>query len=144
MSKMDGIVNNSLIKNRNRVRQVLDFTGVQNGNMHPSDIDAVLEFDGKYLILIEVKFKGTEIPTGQKLLLERIAESGSVIRAKEAVVLKVEHDFKDDSKNIPLDKCIVTELWAKTKKWEKLKTPLPFIEVVNKLGEFWECKKCKF
>ena len=35
MSKMDGIVNNSLIKNRNRVRQVLDFTGVQNGNMHP-------------------------------------------------------------------------------------------------------------
>ena len=82
----------SLIKNRDRVKQVLDFTGVQNGNMHPSDIDAVLEFDGKYLILIEVKFKGSKIPTGQKLLLERIAESWSVIRAKEAVVLKVPFD----------------------------------------------------
>jgi len=34
-----------LIRNRKRVKQVIDFTGVQNGKMHPSDIDAVLEFD---------------------------------------------------------------------------------------------------
>ena len=41
----------SLIRNRKKVRQVIDFTGVQNGNMHPSDIDAVLEFDNEVLIL---------------------------------------------------------------------------------------------
>ena len=56
----------SLIRNRNKVKQVIDFTGVQNGNMHPSDIDAVLEFDNEILILIEVKYKFKTIPTGQK------------------------------------------------------------------------------
>ena len=59
----------SLIRNRNKVKQVIDFTGVQNGNMHPSDIDAVLEFDNEILILIEVKYKFNSIPTGQRLLL---------------------------------------------------------------------------
>ena len=65
----------SLIRNRKKVRQVIDFTGVQNGNMHPSDIDAVLEFDNEVLILIEVKYKFKKIPTGQRLLLERLCKS---------------------------------------------------------------------
>ena len=64
----------SLIRNRNKVKQVIDFTGVQNGNMHPSDIDAVLEFDNEVLILIEVKYKFNSIPTGQRLLLERLSK----------------------------------------------------------------------
>jgi len=44
----------SLIRNRKKVRQVIDFTGVQNGRMHPSDIDAVLEFNNDVLILIVI------------------------------------------------------------------------------------------
>jgi hypothetical protein len=52
----------SLIKNRNRIKQVLDFTGVQNKKMHPSDIDAVLEFNDEALILMEVKYKYNKIP----------------------------------------------------------------------------------
>ena len=47
----------SLIRNSKQVKQVIDFTGVQNGKIHPSDIDAVLEFDNDALILIEVKRK---------------------------------------------------------------------------------------
>ena len=43
--------------------------------MHPSDIDAVLEFDNEILILIEVKYKFKKIPTGQRLLLERLCNS---------------------------------------------------------------------
>ena len=52
-----------LIRNRKRVKQVIDFTGVQNGKLHPSDIDAVLEFDNEVLILIEVKYKFTTTVT---------------------------------------------------------------------------------
>ena len=63
--------------------------------MHPSDIDAVLEFDNDILILMEVKKQGIEIPVGQKLLLERISQSWHTPRS---VVLKVEYlnIFKDD------------------------------------------------
>ena len=88
----------SLIKNSDRVRQVLDFTGVQNGKMHPSDIDAVLEFDNKYLILMEVKYDDSYIPVGQRMLLERLAEAW-VAAGKDAVILKVSHNFEDDKKD---------------------------------------------
>ena len=78
----------SLIRNSKEVRKTIDFTGVQNGLMHPSDIDAVLEFDNDILILMEVKKQGIEIPVGQKLLLERLSQSWHTPRS---VVLKVEY-----------------------------------------------------
>ena len=133
----------SLIKNSDRVRQVLDFTGVQNGKMHPSDIDAVLEFDNKYLILMEVKYDDSYIPVGQRMLLERLAEAW-VAAGKDAVILKVSHKFEDDKKDIPLDKCEVTYIWDRLKKWKQLDKSINLITVINKLGEFWKCKKCKF
>ena len=95
----------SLIKNRNKVKQVIDFTGVQNGKLHPSDIDGVLEFDNKVLILIEVKRKFKPIPTGQRLLLERISDSWHT--NEKSIVLKVEHECDDDSIDIPLEQCSI-------------------------------------
>ena len=99
----------SLIRNRKKVRQVIDFTGVQNGKMHPSDIDAVLEFDNEILILIEVKYKYKKIPTGQRLLLERLCNSW---HTKKSIVLKVEHDYESDEENIPLENCKITAIYA--------------------------------
>jgi hypothetical protein len=131
---------NSLIRNRKKVRQVIDFTGVQNGNMHPSDIDAVLEFDNEILILIEVKYKFKKIPTGQRLLLERICNSW---HTKKSIVLKVEHDFDNDEENIPLDKCVVTGIYY-DKKWIYYTEHYNFKHYINKLGEKWDCEKCRF
>ena len=74
----------SLIRNSNQVKQGLDFTGVENGKIHPSDIDAVLEFDNEALILMEVKREGSKLPTGQRLLLERVADSW---HTKKSIVL---------------------------------------------------------
>ena len=61
-----------LIRNTNQVKQAIDFKGLDFGNIHPSDIDAVLEFDNKHLILFEIKRSGNDIPIGQRLLLKRI------------------------------------------------------------------------
>ena len=58
-----------MIKHEKRIKQVLDFKGVGNTKIHPSDIDAVLEFDNKFLILFEVKLKGVTVPFGQRLLI---------------------------------------------------------------------------
>ena len=35
----------TLIRRPNQIKQGIDFTGVQNGPIHPTDIDAVLELD---------------------------------------------------------------------------------------------------
>lgn len=131
----------SLIRNRNKVKQVIDFTGVQNGNMHPSDIDAVLEFDNRILILIEVKREYVKIPTGQRMLLERICDSWHT--PENAIVLKVEHNFDDEEGNIPLERCWVTRAYYKGN-WSTFGEPYNFIEYINTLGNEWNCKKCKF
>ena len=130
----------SLIRNRKKVRQVIDFTGVQNGKMHPSDIDAVLEFDNEILILIEVKYKFKKIPTGQRLLLERLCNSW---HTKKSIVLKVEHDYESDEENIPLENCKVTAIYFDNK-GVYYSEGYEFRRYINKLGEKWECKKCSF
>ncbi len=131
--------NKGLIKNRKRIKQVIDFTGIQNGKLHPSDIDAVLEFDNEALILIEVKHKFNKIPIGQRLLLERICDSW---HTDKSAVLKVEHDF-DNDKDILLDKCRVSGIYY-NKEWTYYKDTKDFKKFVNKMGEKWNCKKCKF
>jgi len=131
----------SLIRNSKEVVRAIDFTGVQNGAIHPSDIDAVLEFDNDILILIEVKKKGNDIPTGQKLLLERICSSWKTSRS---VVLKVEYkDIYDSSENIPLEACYVTEYYNKFK-WTVTKKPYGLRLFLNYLGKRWGNKKCHF
>jgi hypothetical protein len=115
----------SLIRNEKRVTQAIDFTGIQSGKIHPTDIDFVLEFDNKVLILGEVKYKGNPIPTGQRLVLERICDSWVT---KKALVLKVEHEVESGA--IPLNKCTITQYYY-NKQWneanEPLETHLPII-----------------
>jgi len=128
----------SLIRNSNQTKQGLDFTGIENGKIHPSDIDAVLEFNNEALILIEVKRVNNNIPTGQRLLLERICNSW---HTEKSVVLFVTHDFKQDEKDIPLNECKV-ELCFYKNKWIKVnKTDLKI--VLNKLGNNWSINKLK-
>ena len=64
-----------MIKYPNRIKQVLDFRGVGDSKIHPSDIDAILEFNDEYLLIFEVKYKGVSVPYGQKLLFQRIADA---------------------------------------------------------------------
>jgi len=129
----------SLIRNSNKTKQGLDFTGVQNGKIHPSDIDAVLEFDNEVLVLIESKYKGTKIPTGQRILLERICNSW---HTNKACVLKVEHDFDRDDIDVPIDRCKITGVYHNGS-WTS-KNNIDFVSYLNRLGDYWNCQKCKF
>jgi len=126
----------SLIRNSNQVKQAIDFSGIQNGRIHPSDIDAVLEFDNEALILIEVKREGNTIPTGQRLLLERLCNAW---RTEKSIVLFVTHSFTDDKKDIPLKECCVSEAYYDMK-WHKVHTEL-LGSVLNKIGLRWNIKK---
>lgn len=129
----------SLIRNSNKTKQGLDFTGVQNGKIHPSDIDAVLEFDNEVLILIESKYKGTKMPTGQRMLLERICDSW---RTNKSCVIKVEHDFDRDDIDVPIEKCVVTSVYHNGS-WIA-KNNIDFVNYLNIIGNHWGCHKCQF
>ena len=127
----------SLIRNSKQVRQTIDFTGVQSGKIHPTDIDVVLEFNNEVLILMEVKRKGNTIPTGQRLVLERIANSW---HTNKSVVFYVTHDFKNDEKDIPLHKCNVESIYL-NKKWKPAKQDINLIDCLKGFKKEWDIKK---
>jgi len=129
----------SLIRNTKQVRQSIDFTGVQNDKIHPTDVDFVLEFDNEILILGEVKRQGVEIPLGQKLVLQRIADKWG----DKAIVLKVVHSHNNDDTDIPLKDCFVESYYV-NKKWFRLQNSYSLVDFVNSLGEKWNNNKCKF
>lgn len=129
----------SLIRNTKQVRQSIDFTGVQNNKIHPTDVDFVLEFDNEILILGEVKRQGVEMPLGQKLVLQRIADKWG----DKAIVLKVVHSHNNDDTDIPLKDCFVESYYV-NKKWFRLQNSYSLVDFVNSLGEKWNNNKCKF
>lgn len=130
----------SLIRNSKLVSQSIDFTGVENGNIHPSDVDFVFEFDNKILILGEVKRRYNNIPYGQELLLTRLADKWG----EGSVVLKVEHEHKDENTDIPLKGCYVTMRYFKGE-WKKYDYgEQPLISFLNKIGVYFKNNKCKF
>jgi len=124
-----------LIRSVSQVKQAVDFSGVQNGVIHPSDIDAVLEFNDKVIILMEVKRKNNIIPTGQRLMLERIAD-----KFEKGIVLKIEHEHYDAETAIPLNKCSVTRFYI-DKEWKNCS--IPVVEFLQGLGKKWDLKKLK-
>jgi|TARA_R110000803_G_scaffold162233_2_gene225885 hypothetical protein len=129
----------SLIRNSNQTKQGLDFTGVENGKIHPTDIDAVLEFDNEALVLIEVKRINNNIPIGQRLVLERICDSW---HTDKSIVLFVTHNFKNDLVDIPLVECIVKKYYINGN-WNELITDNSLKSVLNRLGLKWNVKKLK-
>jgi len=129
----------SLIRNTKQVKQTIDFTGIQSGKIHPTDIDVVLEFDNEVLILMEVKRKGNEIPIGQKLVLERIANSW---HNDKCVVFYVTHNFDNDDKDIPLFNCDVESIYI-NKKWKPAKQKISLVDCLKSFSELWNIKKLK-
>ena len=130
----------SLIRNTNQVKQAIDFTGLQNGKIHPTDIDAVLEFNNKHLILIEVKKEGNKFKGGQLFAYQNICNAWNK-SGKIGIILFITHNFKDDTKNIPLSECNVEEYYIGMR-WYKAKS-LNLIYLLNKLGEKWGIDKLK-
>lgn len=62
------------IRNLAYARQRADFTGLRFGNITPTDVDGLIEFEGRCCIFMETKHGEAELPLGQRLALERNCE----------------------------------------------------------------------
>ncbi len=124
-----------MIRNAAQVKQVIDFVGTEYGNIHPSDIDAVLEFDNEVLIIFEIKRQGCHIEKGQALLLERLVNNWK----GKAIVLKGEHTYQDDEVII-LNECAFTWCYY-AGKWRRPKVALTIGNALGLLARKWDIKK---
>jgi len=98
-----------LIKNREYLRQVVNFSGLRWGKITPTDIDAVIEFQDKVLIFIEAKHGESQPDTGQRLALERLCNN-CVKAGKQSAVFIASHKSEAE---IMLADCMVTRIYVK-------------------------------
>lgn len=107
--------NRGKIQNRERARQIIDFSGIKYKNITPTDIDGFIEFQNKAYIFYEFKLKGVEIPRGQRVALE-LAVDDLILAGKQAVCFLCEHEEINAINDINAAGAIVKRIYF-NKKW---------------------------
>lgn len=102
--------NRGIIQNRERARQIIDFSGIRYGNITPTDIDGFFERADEAFVFYELKFHDAEMPMGQKVAFERLVNA---VRAanKKAVLFLCRHEVEDSAKDVDAGKAIVQKLY---------------------------------
>jgi len=127
-----------MIKYNKRIKQVLDFRGVGNSKIHPTDIDAVLEFDNKYLILFEIKLKGVPNSIGQELVFKRIVDCWEKTNGN-AFIIYCEHNT-DPQEIVSMENTTVNRIYSggvNYKRNQNLK------KCLHKLADYYKITKLK-
>jgi len=62
------------INHPGRAQQIIDFSGLRYGNITPTDLDGLIEYQDEAYILIEIKYLDALVPYGQNLALERLTD----------------------------------------------------------------------
>ena len=71
-----------LIKNRENAAKIKDFGSLRWGKISPTDIDGFIEIGNEKFIFIECKYGDSELPTGQRIALERLVDVVATTRSK--------------------------------------------------------------
>lgn len=105
-----------VIENRERARQIIDFRDIRYGKITPTDIDGLIEYKGKAYVLLEYKHREKELPYGQRLAIERMAQDFTAA-GKRVVAIVAEHEIDNVAKDIPAGACIVREVYLGAGAW---------------------------
>ena len=106
------------IRNRERAKQLRDFSGLRFGRRTPTDMDGFLELRDKVGIVIEGKHEKGALVGGQRMALTRlckwVADSG-----RKSYVLVVEHSTNSaedvDYASLPVVEVCLDGEWRKPK-----------------------------
>lgn len=106
-----------IINNRERARQIIDYSGLRYGKIIPTDIDGFIDFGNKLFIYLEFKYGEAEFVTGQRLAIERAVKASRV----PCYALLCRHNISDPKTDI--DAAIATvdiyytqkDIWIKPK-----------------------------
>lgn len=99
-------------------RQLLLFDGLSfGGNVTPTDIDGLIEWHDRKLVLLEIKMKNVNVPRGQKLALQRLVDD-STRCGKDSIAVIADHSVFDSKQDIQVADCTVREIYyGKEHQW---------------------------
>lgn len=111
----------SAIKHNSEFLQKVDFEGMdyllRGRRVVPlSDIDGLIDAEGKGWILYELKYNDADLPTGQRILFEHMINDLSI--ARPAVCFVCSHGIKDANRNIILKDAFVTSVYSSPFGWK--------------------------
>lgn len=108
------------ILNLDRFKQPVVFEGLNFGTIYPTDIDGMIEYKNKAYVFFEVKYRGKDIPLGQRIALERlVVDTG---KSKESIALVLDHEVSNASDGILVKDCTVRELYfSRERYWRQTK-----------------------
>lgn len=147
---MSTLKSNGYIKNRNSIQQIPEYNiryqiknKPQLGIQSPTDIDLVLEFQGKVIILVEYKKTNAYLPKGQKRTLTTMIDAmqgkstkNKPYQGKEryqgAYLLVAEHNTPGNSKFFDGGACRVREMYVH-KEWITNPNEVTVKELVEKI-----------
>ena len=104
----------NVIHNREKMRQLIDYSGMQRGGIYPSDIDGCLEYKNRAYIFLEYKYNESPLPGGQKIMYQRLCDDLTA-SGKPACVLLCSHDVKDERKDIDAARAFVVAIYFRGK-----------------------------
>lgn len=113
------------IHNRACAKQLINFNRLRYGTITPTDIDGQIEFHNKCFVYIELKYRDTPIPDGQKMALMRDIDSHN----KPTILIIGAHDIPPE-RDIDASICIVREYYSRGK-WYKPKKPLTVKRMID-------------
>jgi hypothetical protein len=94
----------SLIRNEERAKQLINFAGLRYGTGYPTDIDGMIEYHDKCYIFYEGKHVKATMTLGQRLALERVCDDLKTL--KPTMVVCFVHDTPTDQQ-IDISACKV-------------------------------------
>lgn len=106
--------NRGKIQNKERAKQIIDFSGVRYGNITPTDVDGYFEKANKAFVFYEYKLSGAEMPKGQELALTRIVD-GLSTAGKEAVLFLCQHNEFNPENDIEAANALVEKIYWRGK-----------------------------
>lgn len=102
--------NRGKIQNKERARQIIDFSGIRYERITPTDLDGFFEWHDKIFVFYEMKLNGATMPHGQRLALERLVD-GLRKAGKFPVLFLCEHNVNDCSQDIVASNTVVKSIY---------------------------------
>lgn len=124
-----------VIRNKKAFRQVNSFAGlVRRRGIYPTDIDGLIDYNGRAFVFMEGKYIGTEMPLGQRKALQNVCCS-LCLANRPSIVIVFEHASEFDN-DVEVSGCIVREIFFNGK-WHDpgFRT---VIDVIEKFEEWAE------
>jgi len=97
------------ILNMEKFKQGLIFGDIVYRGMRPTDIDLVMEIRDKAWVIAEIKCGDKEVPTGQRLMLERLYND--LRSSGKKVICVVASHNTPTNEDIDASTCMVREYW---------------------------------